>query len=79
VLAYRPQKSREQSSTLDRISGEKSGISGGKSGMKCSLEKNQVLFEKNPVKMEKNPVSIRCAEGKKSLREVHMFDAGAKK
>ncbi len=59
-VAYGPQNSREQSSTLDWISGEKSGISGG---MKSGLEKNPVLLEKNPVKMEKKSVSIldsRC-------------------
>jgi hypothetical protein len=58
VLAYGPQNSREQSSTLDWISGEKSGISGEKSGMKSGLEKNPVFLEKNPVKMEENSVSI---------------------
>ncbi len=55
MLAYGLQNSREQSSTLDWISGEnlKSGISGEKSGMKSGLEKNPVLLEENPVKMEK--------------------------
>jgi hypothetical protein len=67
MLAYGPQNSREQSSTLDRKTGEKSGTTGGQSGMKCKLEKNPVHWvlvqpEKNLVYPEKNSVSIcRCS------------------
>ncbi len=58
VLAYGPQKSREQSSTLGWDTGEKSGISGEKSGSEFKPEKNPVQPEKNPGFPEKNSVSI---------------------
>ncbi len=60
MLAYRPQNSREQSSTLDWDTGENSVTTGEKSGSKFKPEKNTVQPEKNPGFPEKNSVSIRC-------------------
>jgi hypothetical protein len=58
VLAYGPQNSREQSSTLDWDTGEKSAATGEKCGSKFDPEKNPVQPEKNPGFPEKNSVSI---------------------
>jgi hypothetical protein len=64
VLAYGPQNSREQLSTLDRILEKNPVWFGEKSGMKCGLEKNPVHLEKNPVFFEEktgiNTKSLRA-------------------
>ncbi len=59
MLAYGPQNSREQSSTLDWDTGEKSGTTGEKSGSKFKAEENPVQPEKNPGFPEKKSVSIQ--------------------
>jgi hypothetical protein len=75
VLAYGPQNCPEQSSTLDRISGEKSGISGRKSGKKCSLEKKSGMFgEKSGISGRKSGIDSSIESMMSALHESrHMI------